>query len=305
MDLVGLQNFVAVADHGGYAEAGRVLGLPKSSLSRRVASLERALGIRLLERDARRVRLTAEGTELHRRAGSLLAELREIGQEISARDAPLRGRLRVSVPVLFGHSFLGRIAAIYAERHPDVLLEAVLDDRPVDLLREGFDAAMRVNPRPDSTLTGRIVARNRLVLVAAPALVRALGPGRVEEKTWPAVVRAGWGDDGGWDVVVNDGPVRLAATPRLMLSSPLAMRDAVLAGAGAALLPRTIVSIDIAAGRLVEIGERGGAPEEIWIIHASGRLPSRRLRAFIDLVAAFFTRAGGTPPPISLDNART
>lgn len=301
MDLNALADFVAVADHGGYSEAGRVLGLPKSSLSRRVAALERALGIRLLERDAQRVRLTAEGANLHRRAGALLRDLAEVGQEVSAPDAPLRGRLRVSVPILFGHSFLGRIAATYAAQHTGVLLDVVLDDRPVDLLRDGFDAAVRVNPRPDTALTGRIVARNRLVLVATPSVVREPGAGRLKDRAWPAVVRAGSGDDGGWDVLVNGEPVRLTATPRLMLSSPLAMRDAVVAGAGAALLPWTIVSNDIAAGRLIEIGERGGAPDEIWIVHASGRLPSRRLNAFIDLVAGFFAKSGGSPPALGSD----
>lgn len=299
MDLNALKDFVAVADHGGYTEAERATGAPKSSLSRRVAGLERALGVRLLERDARRVRLTVEGLELHRRAKTLLIELGEAGQDISAPGAPLRGRLKVSVPVLFGHSFLGAVAAAYVKRHPGVLLEAVLDDRPVDLLREGFDAAMRVNPRPDSTLTGRIVARNRLVLVAPAALARDLGAGGGGD-SWPAVVRPGWGDDGGWDVVVRGRAKRIPATPVLALSSPLAMRDAVLAGAGAALLPRTIVSSDIAAGRLVELGERGGAPDEVWIVHASGRLPSRRLSAFIDLVAEFFARSGGAPPTMGL-----
>ena len=105
---------------------------------------------------------------------------------------------------------------------------------------------------------------------------------------WPAVVRQGWGDDGGWDVTGAGGAVRVPAKVRLDLSSPLAIRDAVIAGAGAALLPQVLVRQDLAEGRLIRLGERIGNPEEIWIVHASGRLPSRRLRALIDVMVAFF-----------------
>ena len=128
------------------------------------------------------------------------------------------------------------------------------------------------------------------MLVAAPALASRLGyEGRSpQDVVWPAVVRQGWGDDGGWDVAGAEGPVRVPAKVRLDLSSPLAIRDAVIAGSGAALLPQVLVRQDLAEGRLIRLGERIGNPEEIWIVHASGRLPSRRLRALIDVMVAFF-----------------
>jgi DNA-binding transcriptional LysR family regulator len=290
MDLNAVRDFLVVAEHGSYAEAGRVLGLPKSTLSRRVAALEQSLGVRLMERNSRRLRLTTEGDELRERATSLVTALADLEEQVRPGDAPLKGRLRISVPVLLGYTVLGRIAARFAAAHPEVLLEAVVDDRKVDLLREGFDAAVRVNPTPDSLLSGRLLGRNRLLLVAAPSLIRHLGQtGKApQDFTWPAVVRRGWGDDGGWDVAGERGRVRVRAVPRLDLSSPLAIRDAVLAGAGAAFLPRTLAEGDLAEGRLVKLGERHGDPEEVWIVHASGRLPSRRLRALIDVMVAFF-----------------
>jgi len=290
MDLNAVRDFLAVAEHGSYAEAGRLLGLPKSTLSRRVAALEQSLGVRLIDRNSRRLRLTAEGDELRERAGTLVAALSDLEEQVRPGDAPLKGSLRISVPVLFGHVCLGRIAARFAEAHPGVLLEAVVEDRTVDLLREGFDAALRVNPWTDSTLTGRLLGRNRLVLVASPALASRLGyEGRSpQDLVWPAVVRQGWGDDGGWNLAGAEGVVRILAQARLDLSSPLAIRDAVVAGAGAALLPQILVGEDLAVGRLIRLGERIGAPEEIWIVHASGRLPSRRLRALMDTMVAFF-----------------
>jgi DNA-binding transcriptional LysR family regulator len=290
MDLNAVRDFLAVAEHGSYAEAGRILGLPKSTLSRRVAALEQSLGVRLMDRNSRRLRLTAEGDELRERASSLLAALSDLEEQVRPRDAPLKGRLRISVSVLFAHVLLGRIAARFAEAHPGVLLEAVVEDRKADLLREGFDAALRVNPSPDSMLSGRLLGRNRLVLVAAPAVANDLGYNGCspQDWVWPAVVRQGWGDDGGWDVAGPAGPVRVPAKVRLDLSSPLAMRDAVIAGAGAALLPQTLVREDLAEGRLICLGERTGEAEQVWIVHASGRLPSRRLRALIDVMVAFF-----------------
>lgn len=290
MDLNALRDFLAVAEHGGYAEAGRVLGLPKSTLSRRVAALERALGLRLMERTSRRLRMTAEGEALTRRAAGLVSALADIEDQIRPDDAPLTGGLRISVPVLFGHTALGRFAASFAEAHPGLVLEAVLEDRKIDLLREGFDAALRINPAPDGTLSGRLLVRSRLVLVVAPDLARRLGyrEGAPQAVTWPAVVRPGWGDAGFWDLEGPDGPVRVGARPRLNLSSPLAVRDAVLAGAGAALLPQTFVQPDLDEGRLIRLGARHGPLEELWIVHASGRLPSRRLRALIDTMVGFF-----------------
>ena len=290
MDLNAVRDFLIVAEHGSYAEAGRVLHLPKSTLSRRIMALEQSLGVRLMERNSRRLRLTPEGDELRERAASLVTGLADLEEQLSPGDAPLRGRLRISVPVLVGYTILGRIAVRFAAAHPEVLLEAVVDDRKVDLLREGFDAAVRVNPTPDSLLSGRLLGRNRVLLVAAPSLIRRLGYAgdAPQEISWPAVVRRGWGDDGGWSLSGERGPVRVKAVPRLDLSSPVAIRDAVLAGAGAAFLPQTVVAGDLAEGRLVKLGERHGAPEEVWIVHASGRLPSRRLRAFIDVMVAFF-----------------
>src|SRR4051794_20003325 len=157
MDLNAVRDFLIVAEHGSYAEAGRVLGLPKSTLSRRVAALEQSLGVRLMERNSRRLRLTPEGDELRERAASLVTALADLEEQVRPGNAPLKGRLRISVPVLLGYTVLGRIAARFAAAHPEVVLEAVVDDRKVDLLREGFDAAVRVNPTPDSLLSGRLL----------------------------------------------------------------------------------------------------------------------------------------------------
>src|SRR5438270_742181 len=120
MDLNAVHNFLAVAEHGSYAEAGRILGSPKSTLSRRVAALEQSLGVRLIDRNSRRLRLTAEGDEIRERAASLVMAQSDLEEQVRPGGAPLKGRLRISVPVLFGHVCLGRIAARFADAHPGV-----------------------------------------------------------------------------------------------------------------------------------------------------------------------------------------
>jgi DNA-binding transcriptional LysR family regulator len=189
--------------------------------------------------------------------------------------------------VLFGYRVLGRAAAAFAADHPSVKLEVVVDDRHVDLLREGFDAALRENPRPDSELAGRLLMKSSLVLVASKTLAEKMGypdiP--VQNRTWPAVVRNNWGDRGIWRIETETGTVEVRADVKLSLSSPIAIRDAVLAGAGAAFLPKTFADDDLVSGRLIKLGVRSGPADEIWILHASGRLPSRRLAAFMDTLA--------------------
>uniref|UniRef100_UPI0035CAF214 LysR family transcriptional regulator n=1 Tax=uncultured Sphingomonas sp. TaxID=158754 RepID=UPI0035CAF214 len=291
MDLNALRSTRAIVEHGGIAPAVRMTGTPRSTLSRHLAELENALGLRLVERTSRRFRLTEAGQTLIDLVTEPLKALEGIADRIGPNTGPLSGRLRLSVPVLFGHTLLGRVVAAFAEAHPDVFLDVMVDDRHVDLLREGFDAAVRIRPAPDSSLTGRLLTRSRLVLVAAPGLAKRLGhDGTAPEKlVWPAIVRAGWGDDGGWDVEMEGGRnVRIAARPRLALSSPVAMLDAVLAQLGAAFLPESLIRGHVAGHRLIVLGTRAGPAEEVWILHAAGRLPGRKLVALMDVMTGIF-----------------
>lgn len=293
MDLNALRSTLAIAENGGMAGASRATRIPRSTLSRHLAELEQALGARLVERTSRRFRLTAGGAALVALADEPMKRLADIAERIRPGDEPLTGRLRISVPILFGHSLLGPVAVAFAQAHPDVFLDVVVDDRPVDLLGEGFDAALRVNPAPRSMLTGRLLARNHLVLVATPELAGRLGyeEGAPDRVAWPALVRPGWGDDGAWPIEANGRRMQVTARPRMALSSPVALLDAVLAYCGAALLPETLVVGHLKSKRLVALGTRQGAAEEVWILHAAGRLPNRRLLALMDVTTAVFAKA--------------
>ena len=170
MDLIGLANFVLVARHGGFGKAARATGRPKATLSRRVADLEASLGMRLLERGARTLKLTEEGQALHQRAGALLTELDETASAIAAGGGRPQGRLRISAPLLFSQTAMGKLAASFALKFPQVKLEVTTEDRAVDMVEEGYDLVIRVNPDPDNNLVGRVFLRDRLVVVAPAGL---------------------------------------------------------------------------------------------------------------------------------------
>jgi DNA-binding transcriptional LysR family regulator len=290
MDLNALQDFVFVATHGGFAPASRARGIPKSSLSRRVRELEERLGVRLLDRTARTFRLTAEGDELFNSAGPTLSGIEEIAEVLQSKSVgEPTGRLRIAAPTLFGNFFLGRLAARYYAAYPKVELEIVVGDRSFDLLAEGFDAAIRVNAADTNELVRRRFASCCMQLVAAPAFAAKLGkltPHRCRKL--PTVMFDNAPVAPPWRF--SDGKRKLEVTPQatLRLSTLAMVRDAVLEGAGFAMLPDTIVDEDIADGALLHFGDLENVDVDLSIVHPSRRLVSRRLRAFIDMVVAAF-----------------
>lgn len=276
MDLLALTDFNLVARHGGFGRAARASGRPKATLSRRVAELEASLELRLFERGSRTLKLTQEGMALYERTSILLTELDETAAAIAAGGDRPQGRLRISAPLLFCQLAMGKLAAEFAAQHPDVRLEVTTEDRPVDMVEEGVDLVIRVNPRADEALHGRIVLRDRLVVVASPTVLRPTA-----EQTVPVVVR-GFGEQAPvWQLSTPAGRLSLAVKPVLRLSSMIMVRDAVRVGVGAGLLPVSLVSHDLAAGRLAHWGDIDGPEIALWALYPSRRLLSARVSAFL------------------------
>ncbi len=290
MDLLALADFTLVARHGGFGKAARATGRPKATLSRRVADLEAALDLRLFERGQRDLKLTEEGRALFERAGALLAELEETTAAIAQGSPRVRGRLRISAPLLFSQTAMGRLAAEFARRYPEVRLEVTADDRAVDMIEEGYDLVIRVDPSADEALVGRPFLHDRLVVVASAHL--ALPEGAAT----PAVVRGG-DPARRWTVTAVDGKHEIAIDPVLRLSSLVMIRDAVRAGAGAARLPLSLVSRDLAAQRLTWWGDVAGSDIALWALYPSRRLLSARVSAFLDLLRHAFPN--GTPEELA------
>lgn len=279
MDLNALTDFALVATTGGLGKASRATGKSKATLSRRVTELEEQLGVRLVERSVRGLKLTEAGQLLLDRVEGPMHEVVEAMTAAREGLSAPRGRLRVASPVLFSQLAMGGIAAGFCAAYPEVAFEAVADDRLVDLVDEQFDAVIRVNPRPDSALVGRCFAKDRLVVVAAPSVPL---PSRGKRRPVPAIVSSSF-QPGPW--TLDDGRLVLEPVPRLRLSSFLMIRDAALAGAGAALLPQSIAWNPLTRGELVQWGTLSGVEVALWVLHTSRRLPAPKVRAFVDFMS--------------------
>ena len=285
MDLMTIADFNLVAAHGGVGRASRASGRPKATLSRKVADLEESLGVRLFERGARNLRLTEEGRALHERTSALLSEIAQVVEDVASGTRRPRGRLRVSAPALFSQLAMGRIAAGFAAACPDVRLQVTVEDRPVDLVEEGYDVAIRINPAPDEVLVGKRFLRDELLVVAAPSLQRPAASG---SRVVPAVVLDSARDRPEWTMVDRPGEPPLTPDIVMRLGAMTIVRDAVLAGAGAALLPRSLVADDLRQGRLLCWGKALKDDTEIWVLYSSRRLLSSKVSAFVAYLGALF-----------------
>jgi DNA-binding transcriptional LysR family regulator len=178
---------------------------------------------------------------------------------------------------------MGKLAAGFARKYPDVRLEVTAEDRAIDMVQERYDLVIRVNPDPDETLVGRIFVHDRLVVVASPDLVRPSGNSVV-----PVVLRGASEQPIAWELTETAAKSRLAIDPVLRVSSLIMVRDAVLAGIGAGRLPASLVSADLATGRLVHWGDVDGPSIALWALYPSRRLLSARVSAFLAYLAESF-----------------
>jgi DNA-binding transcriptional LysR family regulator len=297
MDLLALADFNLVARHGGFGKASRAAGRPKATLSRRVSELEASLDLRLFERGARVLKLTEEGRALFERTSQLLTELDETAAAIASGGHNPRGRLRISSPLLFSQTAMGKLAAGFALKHPDVRLEVTTEDRAVDMIEEAYDLVIRVNPESDESLVGRVFLHDRLVVVANPHLTQPTNGATV-----PAVVRGPAKQADVWNVKTPTDASTIAVTPVLSLSSLVMVRDAVRMGVGAGRLPISLVSHDLADGTLVHWGDVEGPEISLWTLYPTRRLLSARVSAFLEYLREAFPK--GTPDELAAYLAR-
>ena len=185
---------------------------------------------------------------------------------------------------------LGRLAAEFTRAYPDVKLAITLDDRQVDLVNEGFDLVIRVNPEVNSELVGRCFLKDQVLVVSTPELKkRFLRSGQKSARSVPVITRTSSSNEFTWKIA---GVAAKEITIQTVLQLPqfTMIRDAALTGLGAARLPHLVVADDLAAGRLVSWGPATDQPSELWALHTSSRLPSAKVKAFISFLEAAFRK---------------
>jgi DNA-binding transcriptional LysR family regulator len=299
-DLNDLYFFVQVVDHGGFAPAARTLGLPKSRLSRRIQLLEERLGVRLIQRSTRRFAVTGIGQEYYQHCTAMLVEAAAAQDVIERSHAEPQGMVRLSCPPALVCFKVGDIIARYMAAHPRVLVHLESTSRPIDVIAEGFDIALRVRfpPLEESDLVMRVLAESAQRLVASPALVsQSSGPlipadlaGLPSVDFGPPQRTHQWRLDG------PKGEMALVShQPRLITDDLVQMRLAALRGVGVGQLPAFVVDEDLAAGTLVDIIPQW--TPRTGVIHAI--FPSRRgllpaVRGMLDFLASSFRKSPST-----------
>jgi len=283
--------FAKVLEHGGYAKAARVLGIPKSRLSRHVSALETRLGVRLLNRSTRRFVVTEVGQEVRRHALAMLAEADAAVEAVEFARAEPRGLIKASCPVQLAQTTMARLLPAFLERYPNIRLVLHATNRRVDVLNEGFDVALRVRTTPtgEDGLVMRSFGQSRHLLVASTAYLEQSGrPERPEQIAQHTTLSfAPETDRQTWDLLDANGvAARIEHSPRLVCHDFPLLCAAVLAGLGIALLPQSVVQADIEGARLEQVLPAWTLP--LGILHAvfptrRGLLPS--VRAFIDFLA--------------------
>lgn len=298
-DLNDLVYFAEVVTHGGFAAAGRALREPKSKLSRRIAGLEARLGVRLIERSSRRFRVTDVGQSFYARCKAMLAEAERAEALVAEAQLEPHGLIRMSCPTGLIEPISG-IVTQFLDRYPKVNLQLVAVDRPVDLIAERIDVALRVRTvlDGDASLTMRSLGNSIRILVASPQLASRIGT--IEElANQPALSTTDDQGEVNWFLETDDGRAHtLRQEPRMGCADFTAIRAAATAGLGVALLPDHTCRQALADGKLVRVLPAWrGMKGLVHLVFTTRRGLPPAVRKFIDTLAAEFPKdalAGGS-----------
>jgi len=284
-------SFAKVVEHGGYSKAAREIGIPKSRLSRHVGALEGRLGVRLVNRSTRRFVVTEVGRQVYLHAQAMLAEADAALQAAEVARSEPRGMVKLACPIALAQTALAQIVPEFLERYPRVHLLMHASNRRVDVLNEGFDAALRVRTRPtgEDGLVMRSFKDSCHLLVASPAYLERVGrPARPEDlRERDTLGFAPETDRQDWEMTNTTGEVsKVEVAPRLICHDFVMLRSAALAGVGIALLPESVVRMDLENQQLERVLPDWNIP--LGILHVV--FPSRRgmlpaVRALIDFLA--------------------
>jgi DNA-binding transcriptional LysR family regulator len=278
--------FVAVAEAGGFAPVARKLKLSPSAVTRAVAELEERLGLQLLTRTTRSVRLTEAGACFARDCRHIIAEIEEAEAAAMGAHGSVRGTLALTAPVLFGQLHVTPILVTYLRRFPDVDAQCYFLDRVVNLVDEGLDVAIRIGELPDSSLQAIQVGRVRRVVVASPDYLKANGiPITPDDLASHVIVSAaGITPAADWRFVHKGQMITVAVNPRMQTTTNDSAIATAVQGFGVARLFNYQVATQLESGQLkIVLEDHEEAPLPVHVVHHQGRRSTRKVRAFIDL----------------------
>jgi len=299
-NVVAMRSFAAVVSTGSFSAAAEQLNCSKAAVSRQIARLESAIGVKLLTRTTRTVALTPAGRELYGRCARIVDEVNETNQIMSGMLTSPRGDLRINAPVV---STLFRITEIiprFVKQYPDVRVHVNLSDSKVDLLHGSFDAAFWVGEPYDSALEAVKLRDYEMVLAGAPEYFR-----RKRKPSTPAdlkehdcIIETHLSRPGEWQLS-KDQTITVSRGP-LTSNSVRLTREAILAGMGIAYLPRFLLADDLAAKRVTAVlTEYVSERLPLYVIFPKGHYVLAKVKAFVD----FLTKAINEKPPAQVNGS--
>ena len=281
--------FARVVETGSFSRAAEGLAVTQPTASKRIAALERRLGVRLLERSTRRLRPTEAGLDFYERCQRLLAEADEIESSVRAGAQAAVGRIRVAAPMGFGRMHVVPVVNRFLAAHPDASIDLLMNDRFVDLVEEGVDLSIRIANLDDSLLHARALGETPRLLVASPGYLAAQGtPAAPADLARHRFVVYTYFDDP--ELLSLRGPAgnsTLRVDACLRVNNAEAMRAAALAGLGIAPLPVWCAAEELARGALRDVLPAWRPPSSrLYVVYSSARYLPARVRLFIDFLAA-------------------
>jgi DNA-binding transcriptional LysR family regulator len=283
MNLNDLRLFLRVVETNSFTAAAEMLGIQKSTISRRIGQLEDDMGVRLLQRTTRKLKLTDEGQELFERCRPLVDELEQLPDFLAARHAEPQGRLRITMPPELAQFLTNELITEFMHTHPRIQLELELSTRVVNLIEEGIDLALRVGPLNDSTLVARKAASVGSGLYATPAYLKTHGTPETPDDLLQhhCLGRLSTNLQWSFDNWQEGAPIPIPA--RMKANSLAFIKEMALQGLGIARIPRLFCNKEVEQGLLIPVLEPYHLPDtELHVIYPSRRHLNPKVRLFID-----------------------
>jgi DNA-binding transcriptional LysR family regulator len=276
-DLNDLYYFVKVVEHGGFSQAGTALGIPKSKLSRRVADLEQKLNVSLIYRSTRQFHVTEIGQVFYQQCKNVVEEADIAHELICSVQTHPKGTIKLSCPVTLLQVYLQDLLIDFMEKYPDIDVQILAVNRPVDVISEGLDLALRVRSLPldDSGMMMKVLGYSQRILVANPSVFREKGAPSTPEQLVDYPILANTEHSQRYTLSLKNSDelsVTVHVTPKLATTDILTLYRASVRGLGIARIPRGVVENELKSGELVEVLPDWQFPEDI--IHAV--YPSRK-----------------------------
>ena len=294
--LTEMEAFAHVVDQGGFTDAARKMGISKSAVSKHISSLEARLGARLLNRTTRRVSPTEIGLAYYDRARRVLNDAGEADALVSSMQSAPTGLLRVSVATDFGSLHLSPVLGDFLSQYPDMSVNLELDNRYIELISEGYDAAIRVGEMEDSTLRARKIADSTLRMVASPKYLEVHGrPHRIDDLSAHKLLHySNQSNNAVWKMTSLSGEKRhVRTTGSFTVNDGQSLLNAAINGLGIAYLPSFLYHAAMDTGLVEDVmPELPKESQGIYVVYPPGKFTQPKVRAFIDFLVMTFAKKG-------------